>query len=216
MLNIYLYLILQLLIVVFIYFGFEISKKYAPPKIKILSILVLTFLTMREVSLLILFFWENIMYLYVLKPFVFLHLIALPLASVICLFILMRNDKFNFSYSFLISGILLAAYILLMLKVPHGVQISQRFGYYINLLNPLPPAFFYIACNTIFMIMAILQLGKPMVNNAGLYMVVFAALFSVGETLLGLLGIEFLVHNIIGDFCWVAVLNYSLVRLKSK
>jgi hypothetical protein len=214
MLSLYIYLILQLLIVVLIYCGFDISKKYSPPKIKVLSNIVFSLLLTREISLLILFFWENIMYLYLLKPFVFINLICFPLTAVICLYIFLRNDRINFSYSFIILGILLFFYIVLIIIMPHGVQISEQYGYYISLLDPLPAAYFYIAFNSIVMIICILGIGKPMTNNAGLYIIALIALASIAEMLLSLIGIELLVHSIIGDICWVSVLNYALLRLK--
>lgn len=214
MLNLYVYLILELLISIFIYFGFNLSCKYAPAKIKIASIFTLTLLVIREISLLILFFCENIAYLYYLKPLVFLNIISIPLAAVICLYIFMRSDKINFSYSFIFGSIILILYIILMIKIPYGIQIGQKFGYYISLLNPLPAAYFYVTVNTISMIVCILQIGKPVVNNVGLYLVVLAALASVAEALMSLMGLEFLPYNIIGDACWVFVLNYALMRLK--
>jgi hypothetical protein len=216
MLNLYIYLILQLLVVFLIYYGFTFIKRYAPPKIRILSVSVFALLITREISLLILFLWENIMYLHLLKPFVFLNLVAVPLAALICLYILARNDKVNFSYSFVVAAILLITYILFINKIPQVVQSSERFGYYISMLKPLPAAFFYIGFNTLVIIIAILQVGKPTVNSLGLYIIILAALMTVGETILSLLGIELLVHSIIGDVCWILSLNYSILRLKSK
>jgi hypothetical protein len=214
MLNLYLYLMIELLISVFIYLGINFSIRYAPSKIRLLSIFVFILLAAREVSLLILFFCENIAYLYLLKPFVFLYIFAIPLAVVICLYIFMRNDRINFSYSFIVGIVILVFYIILMIKIPYGVQIGQQFGYYISLLNPLPGEYFYIAVNTAALIICILQIGKPGVNNVGLYMIVLAALITIVETFLSLIGIEFLAHNVVGDACWVFVLNYALMRLK--
>jgi hypothetical protein len=216
MLNLYLYLILQLLIVVLIYYGLNLSIRYAPSKIKLLSIIVLSALMMRGISLLILFLWDNIVNLYLLKPFVFLNLAAIPLTAVICMYIFIRDDKINFSYSFLIAAVLLILYLLFVVKVPHGVQYSNKFGYHITLLKPEPVLYSYIALHTCFMVITIMQIGKAGANNLGLYFVLLAVLVSIAERLLGLMGSEFLANSIAGDVLWTGILCYALAGFKKR
>lgn len=214
MVNLYVYLAIVIIIIWLTADSMQTSFKYSPPKIKLLSMLGMGGLLLRELSLLILFFFQSSNYLYLLKPVVFLNFLCIPVILMICTYIFMRSNNIKFSYVIIISGVLLIAYGVIIFKMPIIVQLSSNYGYVINFLNELGVSFGLIAACTIITVICILQTGKAVVNSIGLYSVLVTALLCIGETILKLIGLEPLPQLVLGDLFSMITLSFAIKKMK--
>lgn len=208
------YLALLLVILIILYKGIELSVKYAPLKIKYLSIGILLAMTLRYIALGVMLAIKNIKYLYVLKSVYFINLIALPMAAFIILYILARNDKIKISFIFIILPIFLAAYIIMLYELPCYIVLNAYLGYYMFLDRQIIVIGLYIIINTLILFGSILLLDNKYANKPGLILVIASALITIVEALFMLNGMKLFPSPIISDLMWMLALNYSVSRLK--
>jgi hypothetical protein len=216
MIYLYVYLILLIASVVLIYNGINISLKHAPPKIKLLSAIVICLFMLRMAALLLLFFVEGQEHLFLLKPLFFLNLPSVLIALIICTYIFIRSDRLSFSYVFGAAIIVGIIYVALIYVMPHIVQLSHIYGYSITFINQMEVMLGYISFVTVILVICILKAGNNLVNNLGLSLVIIACFAVIAETLLSLVKMEPFSSNIIGDVATLAVLNYAISLLKNR
>ncbi|GLC29241.1 hypothetical protein [Clostridium omnivorum] len=208
------YLVLLLVVLLILYKGIELNVKYAPLKIKYLSIGILLAMTLRYITLVVMLAVKNIKYLYVLKSVYFINLIALPMAAFIILYILARNDKIKISFIFILLPLFLAAYTIMLYKLPCYIVLDANFGYNMYLDRQIIVFGLYIVINTLILFGSILLLDNKYANKPGLILVIVSALITIVEALLMLNGIKLLPSPIISDLIWMLALNYAISRLK--
>lgn len=208
------YLVLLLVVLLILYKGIELSVKYAPLKIKYLSIGILLAMTLRYITLVVMLAVKNIKYLYVLKSVYFINLIALPMAAFIILYILARNDKIKISFIFILLPLFLAAYIIMLYKFPCYIVLDANFGYNMYLDRQVIVFGLYIVINTLILFGSILLLDNKYANKPGLILVIASASITIVEALLMLNGIKLFPSPIISDLIWMLALNYAISRLK--
>lgn len=210
----FIYLTLLLIVLLILYKGMELSVKYAPLKIKYVSIGVLLAMTLRYISLFVMLFMKNIKYLYVLKPIFFINLIAIPISALIILYILARNDKIKLSFVFILFPVFLIVYIIMLYKLPCYIVLNANFGYNMFIDKQIIVFGIYIIINTLILFGSILLLDNKYTNKPGLILVIVSALVTIVEVLLMLNGIKLLPSVIIGDLTWILTLDYAISRLK--
>lgn len=210
----FIYLVLLLIIIFILYNGIELCFKYAPLKIKYLSIGILSAMILRYITLLIMLVVKNIKYLYIFKPIYFINLISVPVAALIMMYILARNDKIKINFILILLPLFLAAYIIMLYKLPCYTALNTNFGYNMYLDKPIIVYGIFIIINTFILFGTILLLDNKLSNKPGITLVLISALITIVEVLLMLNGVKILPSPIIGDLAWMLALNYALSRLK--
>jgi hypothetical protein len=208
------YLILLLIILLILYKGIELGLKYAPLKLKYLSIGILAAMILRYITLGIMLVVKNIKYLYILKPIYFINLFVIPIVALISLYILARNDKIKINFVLVFLPLFLIAYIIMIYKLPGYTILNSSFGYCMYLDRQTIVYGIYIIINTLILFATTLLLENKVANKPGLMLVLVSALVTIVEVLLMLNGIILLPSLIIGDLTWMLTLNYALNRLK--
>lgn len=209
-----LYIFLMMAITLMIYHGFRSNVKSAPYKIKVLSIVALSTMLLRCLSLFILFLTKNMLYLYLLKPFVFLDIIYIPLMVLISIYIFSRNDRVNFSYAFVLTVVFILIYLVIIYKSLFNISYLEGYGYSIDLVMNNYLIWGFILLNSSVLVYSIITLGSNKVNTKGVLMLLFSSLLFMVEIMLPLLGIELLPENLLGEAMYILTLSYALSTFK--
>jgi hypothetical protein len=198
----------------FVYFGISFSVKFAPAKIKILSLAVLIILSFRYIALLIFLITENIKSLYLLKPFIFLNLLCIPIFAVITIYIFARNDKIKFNFSIIAAIVLLLIYVAAIIKLSANIEVYENLGYIMSFKNYILVDGIYLFLNTMIFFMAIVLLGDKNANKLGMWLIIASTFVVIFELITRFCGITILPAILFGDMMWIISVDYALYKLK--
>lgn len=215
MLKFYIYISLLLIIIMLLFKCFYLDL-YSPKKVKTIALITILVMGLRYAVLLTLFLVSNIKYLYLLKPLFFMNLIGVPLIILIVLYIFMKGHIINFSYIFIIAGVIIALYISMMLKCTCFLQNSNNLGYTMVFSQDTYIYWVYIGINTITLFLAVSFINKTYTNRIGMSIVILASIVTIIEYIVWITGIVLIAENIIGDMLWIIALMYALNRVKKK
>jgi hypothetical protein len=208
------YLALLLLMFLLIYCGVSSSVRFAPLKIKIISLAALIALSARYIALLIFLVTGNIKNLYLLKPLMFLNLLCLPVLAIISIYIYARNDKIKFNYCMISASLLLVTYLAAIIKLPISIEIYGSLGYIMSFNNEILVYGIYLIFNTIFFFSAVVFLGNKTSNKLGMWLILSSALAVIIEVIFKTCGVGILPSILLGDVIWIATVDYALYKLK--
>jgi hypothetical protein len=196
------------------YFGISCSFKFAPLKIKVLSLSALAVVSFRYIALIIFLVTPNIKNLYLLKPFMFLDLLCLPVLAIVSTYIFGSNDRIKFNYCIIISILFLLAYTAAVVILPINIKIYGSLGYIMSFNNELLVYGIYLIINTIFLFTAMLFLGNKISNKLGVWFVLASAFTVIAELITRTSGLSILPAVLFGDIIWVITADYALYKLK--
>ncbi len=216
MINIYLYPIIILSTLLLICLGTSIALRFAPIKIKILSIILFSLLALRYITLLILIVSKNIILLYLLKPIFFINYLCGPIAALVAIYIIMRDEKYKFSNIFIIFFIIAILYFICISFFSSSIELSNYYGYRMYLVKSQFISLFVVTINAFYLILGIRLLDRSNIDTSGIYLIIVAATIAIVEIVLQMVGANFLQENILSDFFWIIAFLYSLNKLKSR
>ena len=188
--------------------------KFLPYKIKVISLIVITAMLFRYISIFIMLFDINMEYLYMLKIPFFLNLIAVPIMAFTILYIFIRKNNIKFYYIFIVSSVLTLLYVFIMYNCRVILQSVEESAYTLVFLQHMYIYWTYIVFNTLIVFFIIGFVNKKSSSRLGIYLVLAAASVTVIESILWVVGIKILTENIIGDIFWVIALIYALNKVK--
>ena len=212
----YIYLLGIFLMVLLLYEGVTTAFSYAPKKIKHITIGTLILVLFRYISLFILFINKKPLYLYLLKPIIFLEIVYLPIIGFITIYMLYRNEKIKLNYFYSIVLIFSLFYMFVTLKSPVNTMLSDIYGYVIILREDYGLYLILEVVNTIYLILAMKALGYKYSNKLGLALMILSASLTVLTILISLLGVNLFGVKILGEILWILTLVYSLRQFKKK
>lgn len=211
--KIYIYFLLIIFMFIIIHEAFKRNNRHSPIKIKILCTIALIGMILRYLVMLLMFTVQNIRYLYLLKPLYFLNFICIPIIAIIIFYILMRNDKINFSYMFFISGLLVGFYIFFIYKYPITLKVDIHYGYFIEIMQIPYVYIIYMLFNVCAIIFAV-NLYNKTVDKKGILLVIFSSSILIIEATSIFIGKKIFLNIILSDILWIISLNYLLSKLK--
>lgn len=206
----YIYLISILLMFMLIYEGITTSFTYAPKKIKAITIIAMIMILLRFIALLLLFVYDKMQYVYLLKPLIFLELFYMPIIIFICIYIYSRNEKIKLSFFYILCGIFIMVYFMLIIKAPLVTNLSNVYGYSITLENGLISYLVLLSINSFVFILGFKIYGFRHSNKIGVTMIVISALVTIVTTVVSVLHPDFVGVIIGGELCWMITLDYGL------
>ena len=211
---IFTYIFLLLFMLIIIINGIIVCFKYAPLKIRILSLFVLVLLGFRFVTLIIFYIHESINYLYLLRTLYFADILCIPIIAFIVLYILSRNDKIKFKFIIVISSILVLLFYFLIINGRINLILSNNSFYTMTISSSSVVNILYIIINIFLIIFSIFMINKSNVNKMGFTLILIAAIVVICEIGLSFIKVAPFSEKILGDMAWVATLNYALYELK--
>ena len=123
--------------------------KFLPYKIKVISLIVITAMLFRYISIFIMLFDTNMEYLYMLKIPFFLNLIAIPIIAFTILYIFIRKNNIKFYYIFIVSSVLTLLYVFIMYNCRAILQSVEESAYTLVFLQHMYIYWTYIVFNTL-------------------------------------------------------------------
>lgn len=211
---IFTYIFLLLLMLIIITNGIRFCFKYAPLKIRILSLFALIALACRYITLLIFYMHKSINYLYSLRVLYFLNILCIPIMAFIILYILFRSDKIKFELIIIISFVLVLLFSIIFINAKINLFVSDNSFYTMTINSAIFVNAFYLIINILFMVTSIFILNKSNINKVGVILILLASTVAICEMILSFIGIALLPEKIVGDILWAITLNYALYKLK--
>lgn len=209
----YFYFLLLLLGFILLYRGISFIFYFAPVKIKLITIFAFILLGLRYITLILFLLCNSIKYLYLFKPLVFLNFLAIPVLALVSIYILARKDKLKFNYCITASFILLALYIIVLMKLPVEVDLYKNLGYRVIFAGSNVTDYAYLIINTVLFFISLL-LGDNNIKKTGMWLISLSAFVTMLEIVLKLLGVTIIPVLLFGDLIWIITADYALNRLK--
>lgn len=213
--NIYIYLFLILAIMFLVYETITSSIKYCPVKIKEVLAISFILLIFRIISLLALLLGDNMKIIFLMRSFVFLNVIYIPIIIYTCLYIFYRNTRLNIKWFYGIFIICIAVYLVCIFKIPMEYYISLSYGYNI-ILNNLIPYKILLCVNGLSFFMGIKSFRYKHSVKWGTVLIGMASLVFIGTTAMALQCSENIGYLLIGDLAWIIVLYGSIRTFKQR
>jgi len=207
------YFLLLLVMVPMLYLGIIYSLSYAPKKIKIISAMVLIFMTFRYTALIIIFVIKNQSYLYLLKPVVYANLLCIPICGIISFFIFSRDNKIKFKKILFMCAMLCIAYVIVIYKSPVNVNISNNYGYTIELKLEAYCYSVLLVINSVFLIKGILLYNNIYASKLGAVLIVIASSITLVSVIITSVYPN-LPMIVLMDICWIVTMDYGLIKFK--
>lgn len=206
----YIYPIALLVMIMLIYEGLTTALKYAPIKIKAITIGSMLLILLRYLSLFLLLIYEKMQYVYLLKPFIFLELIYMPIVIFICVYIFSRNDKIKLNFFYVLSVVFLLIYFILIVKAPLFANLSSIYGYSITLKNGIYSYLVLLSINSFVFVLGFKVYSFKYADKLGATLLIIASLIAIFSIILSVINSNFVGMIILGEVIWVIVLDYGL------
>lgn len=214
MVGIYLYFVILLLIIFLCMFILDKLLRWAPIKIKMVSIFMILFVMLRYITLILLAILEDQKYIYYIKYLVFLQYVYIPVILFIIYYICRRNDKIKFSTTYSIIAMFTIFYSMLLAVYEPSISISLRFGYIIMLKSEYIFTLAFIVVPTIILVLAILDLDRNFVNKPGIRLIIISTVFIILDNLIKLFGVSVYPYCVISELVTLLVFNYCIGLFK--
>lgn len=214
MLQTYLYIFLEMLLILVIIRSFYIAGRNAPNKIKVLAIAALSFSLLRITSNILLFASENIMFLYVLRFANMLSIVLIPIIGLLSVYIFYRSESIKFDYVIVIGSLIILGYILSIFKLDYYIKRTEQFGYVISLKQWVYYELILIIMVSALLIICLAAVGRKVANNKGLMLIIIASTVTISEIAIKILGVQQLPNLTISDGIWIVTIHYALSTMK--
>jgi hypothetical protein len=214
MLRSYIYVFIEMLLIVIGLQALYTARKHCPSKIRGVAVAILIMSFLRFITNIILFVSENILFLYILKFFALINIATILITALLCLYIFLRNDEIKIDYVILVSVILLIIYSVAAFNMGFYIQKTQYFGYAIAFHQWVYIELAFIGILSVFLVSATIVLGRKTSNNIGLLFIIGASAITIGEIVIKVIGIQVMPNLLFGDFIWMLVLQYALSTIK--
>ncbi|MBU3127018.1 hypothetical protein G9F71_021065 [Clostridium sp. FP2] len=207
------YFLLLLVMAVLLYVGIISSLTYAPKKIKIISAIVLSLMTFRYAALIILFTIKNQSYLYLLKPLVYANLLCIPICGILSVLIFSRNNKIKLKKNLFVCAMIGIAYFIVIYKSSANIDISNNYGYTMELQLEVYCYIVLLIINSIFFIKGIKLYNKIYANKLGALLIMIASSITLLSVVITSINSNFSMI-FLGDIVWIATIDYGLIKFK--
>ncbi|MCB2311020.1 hypothetical protein LGL55_12955 [Clostridium tagluense] len=207
------YFLLLLVMAVLLYVGIISSLTYAPKKIKIISAIVLSLMTFRYAALIILFTIKNQSYLYLLKPLVYANLLCIPICGILSVLIFSRNNKIKLKKNLFVCAMIGIAYFIVIYKSSANIDISNNYGYTMELQLEVYCYIVLLIINSIFFIKGIKLYNKIYANKLGALLIMIASSITLLSVVITSINSNFSMI-FLGDIAWIATIDYGLIKFK--
>lgn len=208
------YYIFLLLIIFLSLFMLKKNIQFSPKKIKIyLSFIILLFL-LRHVSLFALCVLESSNFIYYLKMLIYLDHITIPLMVLAITYVFQRSETLKFTGSYIILLLVLIIYIFLIRMGKISVDISQMYGFIVNISNEKYIFLYSLILLGSLLVANVLLLDKPFVNKIGIYLVIISIVVVMMEEVIIIGGIKIFPYGVIGELIFIIIINFVIDGFK--
>lgn len=213
--NIYIYLSFLLILVFLSYEVITCTIKYCPIKIKEAVILPFILICFRMGSLLVLLLVDDIKFVYIVRNFIFLNIIYIPMLIFLSVYVFYRNTKININWLYGIFFIGAIGYIYCVFAYPMEYYISMSYGYNVVFNSQLPYKIL-LCVNAASFFIGIKSLRFKHSIKWGSFIIILVSLMFIGSTATSMKSTEHVGYLLIGDLSWLTCLYTSVMTFKIK
>lgn len=213
--NIYIYLSFLLILVFLSYEVITAAIKYCPVKIKEAVILPIILIFFRVGSLLVLLLVDKIKYVYIVRNFIFLNIIYIPMLIFVSIYVFYRNTKININWLYGIFFIGAVGYIFCVFMYPMEYYISMSYGYNV-IFNSQLPYKILLCVNAASFLIGLKSIRFKHSVKWGSLIVILSSLIYIGSVVMSLKSTEHIGYMLIGDLSWITCLYASVITFKIK
>ncbi len=204
-----------LLLIIYLYILLLLKNSiYSPKKIKIYMAIITFLELLKNMILLTLCVIKKANVILIVKNFVFLDYVTIPLMAVTLTYIFMRSEKIKFLWSYFIGALSFIIYYCILRYSGTNSEVSAVFGFIITLKNELLMTMFSTIFLGIIIIIISIIIDKPYVNRMGLLFVLGAIVIIFIEHIIIVSGIKFFPYPIIGELVFVILMNHAVSIFK--
>lgn len=214
MINTYLYIGLLLLMIILCIRAFIEGIKTAPRKIKVYNSISTLGLTLRYITLFILFIIQGMNYIYFTKYLVYINFMAIPCVIALCMYIFMRVDGLKFNYFFTLMILALGFYTMIIALFPVSIELHNFYGYILKFLSQDRVYLLYIVVLSIALMITVIGYGKKNSLTFGVFMIMLSIMVMLGEILLKLMGNPIVANTLLGEGLILITLNMGIKTFK--
>lgn len=193
------YICLLIVFIVFIIYLIRNNFKYSPKKIKPFLSISLMILLIRFIAMCACVLIEQQSITYAIKPLIFLNLISIPLLSLVCFYIFLRDDKRKFDYNYIFLFVAILSFIMFVNFVPLGISIKQYFGFIVIMNDPMIPSILYMITLASISVLTLYYIDKPYCNRFGMRLLLVSIIIVIFEYFMFLGGIRIHPYPLIGE-----------------
>lgn len=211
--DIFIYLAMILVVAGMLYAALTTSIDFCPVKIKEVMTITLTLMIFRVGSLWALLVIDSVKLIYILRNFVFLNIIYIPLIMFITLYIFYRNTKINLQWFYYIFLAATACYIICIFLIPMEYYISPSYGYNVVLSSDIP--YKILLCISGFIFFAGMQAVRYKYSvKWGIILIEVMSLLFLATTAMALKSTENIGLLLLGELGWMIVLYSSVITFR--
>lgn len=193
------YLCILLFIIIFILYLFKKNLSSSPSKVKLFIAMVLVPLLLRMLVLICAIVIEKQSIIYLLRYFVFLNFISIPLLVLGCLFIFLRDERIKFKTNYIFLVIFLVGYIYLIIFYKIDININVNFGFTLNIRDSIFPTLIYLIIIATLTIVTLLFIDKPYSNRNGMRILLVSLIIGILEYVFFLGGVQLFPYPLVGE-----------------
>ena len=199
-----------LFILFFIMFLIDKDRKKAPKKIRIFLGLSLIVLFIKNLVLILMCIIKNIEIIYILKNFIYLDYLVIPVIVLNLYYIYLRFDNINFNIIYHIGIISIIIYLIFIYKIDGVVKLDASIGYFIVLNNESIIKAILIFIIGMLLLGGAVFLDKPHSNKTGIIITMIVLGFMIIEHILIIFKLWLFPYCIISEILLLFVINNSL------
>lgn len=205
-----LYYMSLLFILFFIIFLIDKDRNKAPKKIRIFLGISLIILFIKDLTLVFMCVIKNIEIIYILKNFIYLNYLVIPVIILNLYYVYLRFDNINFNRIYDISIILFFVYLIFIHNMEGTVRVDASLGYFMTLNNESTIKAIIISIIGILLLGGAFFLDKPNSNKTGIIMTMAVLVFMIIENILVMLKLWIFPYCIISEISLLFVISNSL------
>ena len=199
-----------LFILFFIMFLIDKDRKKAPKKIRVFLGVSLMVLFIKNLVLILMCIIKNIEIIYILKNFIYLDYLVIPVIVLNLYYIYLRFDNINFNIIYHIGIISIIIYLIFIYKIDGVVKLDASIGYFIVLNNESIIKAILIFIIGMLLLGGAVFLDKPHSNKTGIIITMIVLGFMIIEHILIMFKLWLFPYCIISEILLLFVINNSL------
>ena len=210
----FIYLCILLFIIIFSLYLICLSSQKFPIKIQKFYLITLTIMLIRYLSLLSLWIVQYQKIIYIIKTLTQLTFVGMPLLSLACFYIYLRDENRKFNYNYIFMVIIFLVYIFINIFYKMDIKLDSIFGFIVSYKNSLIPSLIYLIIMSCMVVSTLFLLDKPYNNSSGMVFLLISLIITISEFIIFLGGIKIFPYPVLGEISMILCSYKAILTFK--
>ena len=203
----FIYLCILLFIIIFSLYLIWLSSQKCPIKIQKFYLITLTIMLIRYLSLLSLWIVQYQKIIYIIKTLTQVTFVGMPLLSLACFYIYLRDENRKFDYNYIFMVIIFLFYKM-------DIKLDSIFGFIVSYKNSLIPSLIYLIIMSCMVVATLFLLDKPYNNSSGMVFLLISLIITISEFIIFLGGIKIFPYPVLGEISMLLCSYKAILTFK--